>query len=681
MNIKKTSQLDAIPKTITEFINSFMRAINSGRLYSKGHDLHKKNVEQLFLRLQDALGDSNFIFLGCARKMLYLEGGFYEAGDPNLIKFLEFAHSMRISHFLIDNDITVEELEVFIDLLAGAKQGEGEEVSLALSREHIAHAKLGLMDYGVFSTVQTVAAQLSQGMGDEALWRQLIVQPATAGIFSIGQEKIQDLARVAEDIEELKRVILQINAEMMEGETGASVAQRGLLLGNFIQNLGDVVASAYPEKSKPYAGQVGAILNILEPQIRTHILGSLVPDTENEGRIDVIHEIIQEMPDEELIGLLTDGLNGPGAGSACFNNLFNRAMIRYKEPGLLLKLIRSAGDKAAKEGKPGNLQHWQHLEQLIIQQEEINKLNEQYFKEIEALATSIQMKEPIVEEEEMKNLIQTLSPEFLAEAKARLIIDLISQYRPERDAFIITSLLENLRGILVKLFEYNNLYTMGELVREVSLLLSNYPEDDSVKKTVYNLLSAKEIGKLLQYSLGMCRTFEPEETKVLNAICQLFPVRSGDLLLEILIKEKGDGPKTDWLYRTLASLGSKISSALGRHLQSAPESALGKLLNLVAMSEDQHLYSSIEPLLGCESHEIRVMAISTIGKLRAEKAVPRLEQIISKKSWIKTKKMREIQEASAKAIAKIGTKNAMEVLRRIAEEGPGYMKKLCRELL
>jgi hypothetical protein len=147
------------------------------------------------------------------------------------------------------------------------------------------------------------------------------------------------------------------------------------------------------------------------------------------------------------------------------------------------------------------------------------------------------------------------------------------------------------------------------------------------------------------------------------------------------LKEKGEGPKMDWLYRTLASLGPRISSALGRHLQGAPESALGRLLNLVAMSEDQHLYYSLEPLLGSESHEIQLMAISTIGKLRAEKAVSRLEQIISKKSWIKTKKMKEIQEASVKALAKIGTKNAMEVLRRIAEEGPGDLKKLCRELL
>jgi hypothetical protein len=681
MNIEKPSQQDVLPKTIIEFINIFMRAINSGRLYSKGHDLHRKNVDLLFMKLQDAIGDRNFIFLGCAKKMLYLEGDFFQAGDANLKKFLEFAHTLRVSHFLLDKDITIEELEVFIDLLASAKQGQGEDVSLALSREHIGHAKLGLLDYRVFSTIQTVAAQLSQGTGDESLWRQLIVQPASVGTFSLSPEKVRELKRLTEDIEELKKLLLQIDAEMMESETGASAAQRGLLLGNFIQNLSDTLASVDPEKRRVFARQVGGILNALEPQVKTQILGSLAPDTENEERVDVIHEIIQAMPDEGLIDLLTDGLKGPGAGSACFNNLFIRALTKYKEPGLLLRLIRSAGDQATREGKPGNLQHLQHLEQLIIQQEETNRLNEQYFKDIEALATSIQMKEPMVEEEEMKNLMLTLSPEFLAEAKARLIINLMSQYHPGRDPSIITSLLENLRDILTKLFEYNNYYTMGELMREVYLLLSNYPEDDSVKKTVYNMLSAKEIGKLIQYPLDMCRTFEPEETKVLDAICQLYPEKAGDFLLDILLKQEGKGPKVDWLYRTLATIGPRMSRALGRRLQEATEIALPRLLNLIAMSEDQHLYSSVETLLEHDSHEVQLVAINTIGKLKAERAVPRLEQIVSKKSLLKTKKMKEMQEAAARALSKIGTRDAREVLKRITEEGSGDLKRLCRELL
>jgi hypothetical protein len=257
----------------------------------------------------------------------------------------------------------------------------------------------------------------------------------------------------------------------------------------------------------------------------------------------------------------------------------------------------------------------------------------------------------------------------------------MNQYRPEQDASVIMSLLENLKDILAKLFEYNNFYTMGELMREVYLLLNRYPEDDSIRKTVNNMLSGGKVAKLIQYPLDMCRTFEPEETKVLDALCHLYPEKAGEFLLDILLRQEGDGPKVDWLYRTLATLGPRMSRLLGRRLQDAPERTLPRLLNLIAMSGDQYLFSSVESLLEHELHEIRLKAVNTIGKLKAERAVPRLEQILSKNPWVKTKKMKEMQSASARALAEIGTENAREALRRIAEGSSGDLKKLCRELL
>jgi len=124
-----------------------------------------------------------------------------------------------------------------------------------------------------------------------------------------------------------------------------------------------------------------------------------------------------------------------------------------------------------------------------------------------------------------------------------------------------------------------------------------------------------------------------------------------------------------------------MSRVLGRHLQGASDNALPRLLNLVAMTEDQYLSSSVEPLLEHHAHEVQLRAINTIGKLGAERSVPHLAKIVSKKSWVKTKKMKEVQEAAARSLAEIGTKNAKEVLRQIAEGGSGDLKKLCGELL
>jgi hypothetical protein len=681
MNIDKTSQQDMLPKTIIEFVNVFMRSVNTARLYSKGHELHKKNIEQLYMKLLDAFAEHDFLFLGCSREAFFFEGVFFEAGDAGQKKFLEFAHSLRVSSFLFDKDIGPEEIEVFIELLSSAKQGEGEEVSMALGREHIQHVKIGLLDYSVFSTIQAVAAELSHGAGDEGLWRQLIMKPAVAGTFRVDSERAKALGRLAEDIEELKNMLLKMDTEMVESQSGASAAQRGILLGNFIQNLGDTLASVDTEKRKGFALQVGGILNSLDPGLRIQILGSLAPASGEEESSDVIREIIQAMPNEGLVDLLKDTLKETGTGSVCFNNLFNRALAKYTEPGLLLRLVHQSMEEATGKGKASDLRHWQFLEQLIIQREDTDALNEQYFREIEALATSIQMKEPMAEEEEMKNLRQTLSPEFLAEAKARLIIDLMGHYVPGHDAQVIESLLENLRDILGKLLEYNNLYTTGELIREVYLLLGGYTDDDSLKKAVSPILTAGEVGKVFEYSLGMCRTFGPEETKVLDALCHLYPEKASNYLLDILLKKGVDGPRGKWVNMTLASIGSRISMVLARRFREAPDEALPKLLNLAALSHDRSLSSSVEQFLDHKSHEVQLGAVNALGKIGSDRGVDRLVKIVSKKSWVKTKKMKEIQAAAARSLADIGTKNAIDALQRVAEEGSDELKRLCRELL
>ena len=126
------SEQAALPASIIDFIVAFMRALNTARLYASGHDLFKKHTQQLYAKLREAVADRDSLFLGCARDTFFLEGTFYQATDVNLRKFLKFFLSLGISDMLFEKEITTEELESFIGLLAAAQQGQGEEVSSAL---------------------------------------------------------------------------------------------------------------------------------------------------------------------------------------------------------------------------------------------------------------------------------------------------------------------------------------------------------------------------------------------------------------------------------------------------------------------------------------------------------------------------------------------------------------------
>jgi hypothetical protein len=671
-----------VPGSVGEFTIAFMRAINSARLYSSGHDILNKHIADLQQKFKGALGNLDFLFLGCARDVLYLEGAFYKPKEPHIQKFLTFFHFLRISQMLLDKELSAEELGLFIELLAGASQGQGAEVFSALTRDNIGHVRIGLLNYTVFSAVQTAVTQLTATSDEAGIWRQLILQPAGAGALRLDQEQTNKLASVCEDAEELKKLLSQIDDEMKEESKGVSIAQRGTLLGNFIQNIGDIISGIAPIKRKLFSQQLITVLESLEPGLRVEILGSIPPEDVKDPDNDVIQEIIQAMPDTQLTRLLGNAIHESGVKTRSFNNLFTRALAKYREPSILLTLIKQEMHRAAEEGESEPLNNWQQLEQLLIHKQESEELNKQYHQEIEALATSIQMQLPVKEEEEMAHLLNTLTPEELKPAKANLIIDVIGQAQASRSEAFLPSLLEVLGEILRSYFSEGAYQAVGNALRAVYLALGDHPQEELVRNTINSVFTAEQIRELLEQLLRKCRKYDPRETSVIDAICQLNQDKAGALLIDLLGEAKDDdSPQIKWISTTLATLGPHLGPLLSTRLRNASDRMLPRLLTLVAISKQDNLAPFVEKLLEHKDQDIRLKAIATIGHLHAQGMVPRLSGIALQKTLLKTKKLREQQIAAVKALAEIGTPDAREALQQVADRGSGELKKLCQELL
>jgi hypothetical protein len=675
-------QHSPLPEGILGFINGFMRAINTARLYAIDHALFAENIQQLQPLLEEAMSDREFLFLGCAKDAVFFEGDFYQSEDPRLKKFYDLAHSLRISHLLIDKKITSEDLGSFIGLLAGAQQGKGEEVSSALIGEGIKHVKLGLLDYTIFSTVRMVATQLAHSSEDESIWRQLIIGPVAAGTFDLDPERTKKLVSLTENIDELKNLLIEMDKDMSSKTNNLSITQRSGLLGNFLKNLGDTLAGIDTEKRGPFARQVGDVLDSLGPQLKTQILGSVAPEIDGQEERGVIHEIIEAMPDGQFVNLLTDAMKEAGSNSVCFNNLFNRALKKYLDPNLLLTLIRQEMQQISQNKKADHLEQWERLELLMMQQQQMVELNEQYKSDIEALSTSTQMQKPMVEEDELARLIETLAPESLMIPKAKLIINLISRAHLPWSEALVPHFLKNLGDILNNFFKQENFPAVAALLRAIFLSLGDFPQEALVRKTMGSLVSMEEIQALLGYLLKACSTYDPKETAHMDAVSQLYPEKAGTFFIDTFIDlDEEDSPKTRWLTETLVGMGPRLSRILAPKIEADSDHALTKLLELAAISTDQHLAPVVEPLLEHKHNEIRLMAINTLGSLHAEGSVPQLAQILKQKSRIKSKKIKSLQLAAARALAEIGTDGARTVLKEIAEQGSGDLQAMCRELV
>jgi hypothetical protein len=682
MAVSNPKQENLIPGAINDFIVAFVRTTYTLRLYSSGHDHLQKNVNELLTKFKGALENRDFLFVGCAKDTLFLEGTFYQATDVQLERFLRLFHSLRISHVILDKEITAEEIESFIELLAGAQQGQGEEVSSALLREDIIHVRLGLFDYNIFNTVQAIAAKLSKTSEDEAIWLLLIMQPTASGAFNLSPKMIEQLTNLSGDAGVLKRFLLQMDTAISKSQKGISAAQRGLLLGNFIQNVGNALEGIDPEKRKQFTKNAGVVIDSLDPELKTHILGTVGADQAGQEKRNVIQEILQAMPDGQFVSLLTDALKEAGKNSPCFNNLINYALTKYEESDLLLNFIREEMDRSTQEGDSTNLNCLQQIEQLIIQQQEIVEFNLKYHSEIEALATSIMLEGLMGEEAEMERLFKTLNPDFIGESKARLIIDLIGRSQSRQEKELIPSQLEGLREILVSFLGEKRFQLVGGLLRELFLALSNYKQTVSVWRSVRALIAAKAVRDLLGSLLEKVRTYSPKETRTIEAICQLFPEKAGGVLLDTLIEQGGhESAQSRWLTTTLASLGPRLTKILDFRLQDAPDKSVPALLTLANISADPSLAPSVGKFMDHKDYEIQLKVISALGKMKAESVVSSLAGIISKRYWVKTKKVKSLQMAAARALADIGTDEARSFLAQVANSGSRGIHAFCKELI
>jgi hypothetical protein len=583
----------------------------------------------------------------------------------------------------LEKDLPIPELKFFIECLAGAKQGQGDEVVDALLREDIKHLSVGILNYSVFSAVYAVAARIASTGEDSAIWRQLILQPAGVGNFHLDPEKVKAIALFSEDLEAFKKMLQQVDHEMKEQVQDISLSQRGALLGNFLENLSHILAGLGTRKRTEFSPLVEAALDSLEPGLKTEILGSISPSPGHVQEESFIQDIISTMPDQELVYLLLHALQCSGPNSACFIHLFKRAALRYKASKVLLDLIRTEMNRATQERRPGSLNQWQHLEQLVVRHQELEEFHASYQKAIENLATSLKIQQPMIEREEMTHLERTLDSEFLNLSKAHLILDLLTHPHSSKQADLFLLPLLGAMGETVRgLLSQQRPRLAGNLLRYILLSLNRFPKETVTREIIYSWLRTEEVRSLLISLLEKCRTFEPQETSALTAVCQLYPEKAGGYLIELFLSlDDPNSAQHQWTLTTLASLAPHLTKRLDQQFQKAPDASLPKLIDLVDLIMDEQMAPALEGLLDHKDYAIRAMAVRTLGHLKSKNSVDRLGAILLERSWIMGKKMKSLQMDAAKALAGIGTEEAKGVMSQAAREGSGDIQALCRELL
>jgi hypothetical protein len=340
-------------------------------------------------------------------------------------------------------------------------------------------------------------------------------------------------------------------------------------------------------------------------------------------------------------------------------------------------------NRATQERRPGSLNHWQLLEQLVVRHQETEEFNARYQRAIEDLETSLKIQQPMIEQEEMARLGRTLDSEFLSLSKARLVLDLLihTHSSKEADLFLLPllgSLGDTVRNVLI----HKRPRLAGNLLRQVFLSLNRFPREKAAREVIYSWLRQEDVREVLTSLMEKCRTYSSQETAALTAVCHLYPEKAGAYLVELFLPlDDRSTAQYQWTLTTLASIAPRLTKILDQQFEKVSETSLPNLIELVGLIMDEGMAPAVEELLAHKDHAIRAMAVRTLGHLRSSSSVDRLRDILLGRSWIMGKRMKSLQTDAARALAEIGTVEAKGILHQFASEGSGDLQTLCRKLL
>jgi len=73
--------------------------------------------------------------------------------------------------------------------------------------------------------------------------------------------------------------------------------------------------------------------------------------------------------------------------------------------------------------------------------------------------------------------------------------------------------------------------------------------------------------------------------------------------------------------------------------------------------------------------------IKVLGSLRAEEAVPQLEQLLKRRAWFARAKNDELSATAARSLGQIGTKRAVEIVREGARDTRRVVRIVCEQTI
>lgn len=670
-------------RRVERLILEMARVFNWISLYQAGHPSLAGRVEALHRVLLSQISEepSGHLLFGIAKDKILYRNAFLENGHDVVRHFTTVLFLRHVATLDLSGDLTPPELLSFFLCLQRLHAEKGDErMEDLLAREGVKGIRVHPFNYKEVLSRRIVDAsgEAPSANREDELWRMLLTENVSTGGGDAGGPEV--LSIPSELIPAVLRRAYAATATSGTGQADPSDAAQAVL---------------WPEMAQRVLPRLGEMLRRLPAEQRGAILQSLEAGIEDGGIEDggiedggaggkdaeiaagqaFLRTLTDSHTDDEFLDLLASFLAAEEKGGQRIRRIFEVIAADRDQDGSLLPRVQGRLGESLRTKNYFAQRAWEAVEKLLLSRTEEAYIGQNHSRLLEKL--SMPGAAPQDEEEGNQPADPSVPADFeawsLHRKGAGVLLELLAVEESEGE---FLELLEEVRKLLPNLASRKEFPLLRSILSTLTSVNGNAPEHR--KPSIHRVIGEVDFASMMDQYLSPA--LSPEEKEEVGEILSSFvEVSIGDFL-DRLLMEPGQSNR-----RVLLSLVFRFDRraipAIRERLGNPQWYYVRNLCLILGQIGGPEVSPDLIRLLDHNDSRVRREAIQSLGKLRAQDAVPFLGKILLYETLLPSAREESLRIEAATALFRCGGTKGVSYLHRGAGSRRAKVRAHCATLI
>ena len=485
--------------------------------------------------------------------------------------------------------------------------------------------------------------------GEAAAWDQVIANCLQGDAFELNEETIRALLDAAADSEKLAQLMATLDARA--AETGRTVAQRTTALLRLLQGIVQAVSEREPERVEPMLRNLAGAAGRLSPEMLVSLLsqrdrpaappGSTPPEAVKADVASIVTSVTSRMSDATIAQFVAKNALTPGTSIDRVAQAFHALVqdVDRRE-----RLITMAHDEAAASpfgAAEGFERTWETVaEKMITSYSDEPFVSDEYARELSTTRSKAIDIEQLNDDppERLAAWLGTVATTELRNLNLTLVLDLL---RIEEDTERWATLMRPVVALIEDLLLVGDFDAAGELVAALHVH-TGADADGERRQKARAALDALVKGSMMRHIVSHLATVDEAQFERIKAMC----VSLGEIIIR------------------------PLAEALAAEERARPRERLTSILIAFGASGRPE----VERLKNSPNAAVRRTAIYLLREFGGSEALPELTGLLNDNE-------QQVQREAVRAILRIGTKSAYQVLEKALLTGTDQSREMIMQAL